>query len=110
MPRIYWRFLLHQSRDIKFNSLVGKVKKAEGSPNETSFTAKHESGIFSTPYSPLPTPHFQVSHSWAGDRPQPNMKIYFQARRQRAAMLQYSVGLKPTLIASHQIGDARWGA
>lgn len=28
-----------------------------GSPNETSSTAKHESGI-----SPLPTPYFQVSN------------------------------------------------
>jgi len=51
----------------------------EGSPNETSFTAKHEN-VFS-PCS------------------------LFQVRRQRAAMLQCSVGFRPTLIASHQIGD-----
>jgi hypothetical protein len=38
--------------------------KPEGSPNEKIFTAKHESGISSTPYSPLLTPHFQVSPSW----------------------------------------------
>ncbi|MDZ8187534.1 MAG: amino acid adenylation domain-containing protein [Nostoc sp. ChiSLP02] len=41
-------------------------EEAGGSPDETTFTTKYESGLSPTPYSLLPTPHLQVRRQKAG--------------------------------------------